>query len=631
MSLNKQIGIVVSLLLLLLLGGVLGVYFIKSKTYFESELANDANKAAKTLHDSIIPIIEDENQIRSIIDKIMATGSYQSIELINMNANKTIYRKTKSTDIGEIPEWFVELFPINAPIAEELIEADHNLFRKLRVQADKSAVYQQLYELFFYTISLFVIFGIIGLLLLNFVLRVVLKSLEGIRNQAEGVIHNRFIIQKEVPSTVELHDVVIAMNSMVKRVKDLYVRSSEAMKESQEMLYLDQATDLFNRRYFQLKLPEYLLANDTRSRGSLIMIRINGVIEGNKKIGRKKMDDMLLNFAKILKAESEKAHEPLVSRINGTEFAMILPVYNAATAKDLAENIISKHMLLSEQFGLRNQLNLSIGICEYERKMQTSKLLSCVDSALSDAAMYNENHIITYEVDDAKRPTVGKTEWREIITKALKDGRLKPHLAPVHDIKQQKDVTHVLSFDIIHGGKEIKYGEYVPAVIELGLEYDLMHFEFEYMKKHRFTQDAIAFEMIADMLQESDKLFIFEDTIKEIAENMRGKLYVEISEHDILSLEPIVVERVSVELNKYGIRFGINRFSGERGEYSYLKYSAPAYVKMNESSYLDLDVASKNALLTLLGSLDIELIIVGVHTENVPKLKSSAIRYIMYS
>ena len=168
------------------------------------------------------------------------------------------------------------------------------------------------------------------------------------------------------------------------------------------------------------------------------------------------------------------------------------------------------------------------------------------------------------------------------------------------------------------------------AAASKGLEQDLLDFEFEYMERHHFTEKAIAFEMIADMLQESDKLFIFEDTVKEIMDNISGPLYVEISEHDILALEPIVVERVSMALKEYGVRFGINRFSAERGEYSYLKYSAPAYVKMSENYYLDLDTASKNALLTLLGSLDIELIVTNVREEHLPLLRSSAVRYIMY-
>ena len=630
MTLTRRIGLVVSLLLLLLLAGVLGLYFVKSKEFYQKELAKEAQRTVHSLVESIKPVLDDRERVEAIVNQAFRQGDFAKIELIDIKTDTPIVRKTGQGSDGEVPRWFVEALSIPVPTIETIVEGPGEHFAKLRVRPDETKIYRQLYELFLYTVVLFVLFGVAGLITLALVLKVVLRSLEAIQKQAEGVIHNRFIIQKELPSTVELKNVVLAMNSMVKRVKELYNRSSSAMRESQELLYIDHATDLYNRRFFQLKLPEYLLANDTRSRGALVMMRMNGIVEGNKKIGRQKMDELLLKFAKILKQETELVHEPLLARVNGTEFAMILPVYNEVTARDLVQKIVSQFMLLADTYGLRETLYLSVGLCEYARQMQPSQLLGCVDSALSEAALYHENHIVAYQVDDANRIAVGKSQWRDIITKALKEGRFKPRLLPVHDLKRNREVLHLLTFDIVHEQKVIRYGDYVPAVVELGMEYDLMNFEFDYMKKHRFVEEGIAFEMIADMLQQSDKLFIFEDNLKEIVENLNGRLFVEISEHAILSLEPIVVEHVSKALKKYGVRFGINRFSGERGEYGYLTYSAPAYVKMDESSYLDLDLASKNALLTMLGSLDIDLIIVNVHAENIPTLRSSAIRYIMY-
>jgi EAL domain-containing protein (putative c-di-GMP-specific phosphodiesterase class I) len=263
--------------------------------------------------------------------------------------------------------------------------------------------------------------------------------------------------------------------------------------------------------------------------------------------------------------------------------------------------------------------------------MQPSKVLGCADSALSEAAMYSESHISTIESGKKERPVAGKEEWRALITEALKQGRFVPRLLPIHDMKRNREIVQVVTFDIAGKEKTIRYGDYIPAVVELGLEHEMMAYAFDFMKRHDFKNEAIAFEMIADMLHQSDKLFLFEKEIREITENLGKPLFVEISEHDILALEPIVVEQVSIALKKYNARLAINRFSGERGEFSHLKYSAPAYVKMSERSFLDLDTASKNALLTLLGSLDIRLVIVDVHGENIPELTENAVRYIMFA
>jgi len=631
LSLTRKIGILLSLLLLLLLGSVLALYYFKSERFFQANLERDARETARTLALSLQADMHDANRTRALVDTAFARGIFRRIDLTDVKSGRPIYVRTQKEHLGDIPAWFVSRLKIPAPKSEKIIHISGDRFIRLTIETDRSAIYRQMYDLFIYTVLLFVGFGILGLLAINLTLRVVLHSLEQIKSQAEGVIHNRFIIQKELPATPELKNVVLAMNSMVKRVKELYKRSSETMRQSQEMLYLDEITGLYNRRYFRVKLPEYLLAGDTRSRGTLTLIRLGGVVEGNRRVGRKRMDELLHAFALLLKEAAEQAHEPLVCRINGTEFALVLPMFNTFRSQEIGENLIGRCLLLAEQYGVRDLMKLSIGLCEYERKVAPGKLLSCADSALREASMHSESRVVVYRLDTT-HPIAGKDEWRHLLERAMKEGRLKPRFAPVFDLRADREIAYLLSFDLVkEEGGTIGYADYIPAVVELGLEEELMRYIFGYMKQHPFSQRALAFEMVADMLHESDKLFFFEDSVKEIKENLGGRpLFVEIAEHDILSLDPVVVERFSFALKKLGVRLGIQRFNGERGEYGYLKYSAPAYVKMSESSFRDLDAASRNALLTLLGSLDIQLIVVDVQMENVAELKESLVRYIMY-
>ncbi|WP_457597331.1 diguanylate cyclase domain-containing protein [Hydrogenimonas sp.] len=628
MSLTKQVGLTVSLLLLLLLGGVLGLYFFKSKSFYETKLSRDADEIAHTITLAIEPDIEDLNRTKAIVDAAFSSGLYTRILLKDMKTGYVIYERKKHENLSEVPHWFVQALPIHVPDAEEVIEADHDIFAKLTVTPDRAPLYRQLFDLFVYTAGLFVLFGILGLLAISLLLKKLHLYLEKIRQQAEGVIHNRFIVQKELPPASELKNVVVAMNSMVKRVKELYNHSSETMRQSREMLYIDTVTGLYNRRYFQLKLPEYLLANDSRSAGVLMMIRLDGVIESNRKIGHKKMDEFFVSFASILKESCQQVYEPLVCRLNGTEFALMLPGHNAITAEDLGRSIVGKNILLTERYGLRNLLQTVVGACEYRRKMQPARLLGCVDSALSAAAVYDENRVVCYAED---RKAASKEEWRRLITAALKEGRLQPRFTAVYDTKRHRDVTHTLTFDIVTEEKVFRYGDYLPAVVELGMEMEVMNYIFHYLQTHRFVQKPIAFEMIAEMLHESDKLFLFEEHVDRVAKNVGTPLFVEISEHDILSLAPIVVERLSMNLERRGVRIGIDRFNGEKGDYGYLKYTAPAYVKMEERSFLDLDGRGKNALFTMLASLDIQLVLYNVHGENIPELQENGVRYIVYA
>ena len=629
MTLFQRIGILISSLLMLLLAAVLTINFINSKNYIEEQLNVNAKNSAVALSVSLAAVMDDKERVKSLIDSVFKHGKYEMIGVEDSH-RLPVYRVKKNSSKMQTPEWFKKVIEIDTKTIEVLVSpVDNRPIGFLRVKADSSIGYQQLYELFKYTVVIFILFGLIGLTTLRFVLKVVLKSLDGIRNQAEGILHNRFIIQKELPATTELKDIADVMNSMVKRVKDLFERSSEAMKKNQEILYKDPVTSLFNRRYFQIKLPEYLLANDSRSRGSLVLIRINGLANANRKIGHKKVDEFFENFGDILKKGCKDVHEPTICRINGTEIILILPVFNAETAKELVRNIMKNALLLRDEFDIRDSIYFSFGITEYARKDQVSKLLATVDYAVSDAALYNENHVTVFKNDKKSSIVIGKNQWREIIVAAMKNEKLEPELAPVINLKKNEKVAYSLTFDIRYEAYSYAYGDYLPAVVELGLEQELVMYELDYLKKHRFTHNALSLEIFAKTLHESSNYLVFEESVKEIVKTIRGRFFVEISEYDILTLDPVVVERIANDLNKLGVRFGINRFSGESGGYGYLKYTAPAYVKMHEKLYMDMDVGSKNALLTLLGSLDIKLIVTDVDEENIEELREEGITYVM--
>ncbi len=612
----------------MLLGAVLTINFINSKSYIEEQLNTNAKNSAMALSLALSIAKEDEEQIKSLIDSVFNRGSYEMVELEDSN-RMPIYRKTRSPQSDDVPLWFKRWLPINTVMAEVLVSMKNQPLGVLMVKADSSIAYRQLYSLFKYTVLMFVMFGLFALLLLRSVLKIVLKSLDKIREQAEGVLHNKFVIQKELPTTEELKEITEVMNSMVKRVKELFQRSSEAMRKNQEILYRDPLTKLFNRRYFQIKLPEYLLANDSRSRGALVMMRINGISKANKKIGHKKVDEFFEKFAETLQNACESVHEPTICRINGTEFILILPVLNADTARELVRNIMKNALILTDSFNLRESVYFSFGITEYIRNEPVAKLLASADYALSDAALYKENHITVFTKDKKSSVVLGKSQWREIITSAIKKGKLEPELAPVINLKKDEKVAFTISFDIRHDSYSYSYGDYLPAIVDLGLEHDLVMYELDYLKRHRFTHNALSLEIFAQTLIDSNKYIAFEESVKEVVKVLKGKLFIEISEFDILSLDPVVAERVTDTLKEYGIRFGIDRFSGEQGGYTYLKYTAPAYIKMHETLYLDMDRGSKNALLTLLGSLDIKLIVTGVHQENIYELKEEGVHYIM--
>ena len=98
-----------------------------------------------------------------------------------------------------------------------------------------------------------------GLGLLYAVLHAVLKPLERVRKQAEAIMNSEFIFQKELPFTTDFRDVVLGMNAMISKVKDIFEKGNKAMHHNRELLYNDRVTRLYNRRYLMMKLRQLMM------------------------------------------------------------------------------------------------------------------------------------------------------------------------------------------------------------------------------------------------------------------------------------------------------------------------------------------------------------------------------------
>ncbi|MEH1010331.1 hypothetical protein QM027_05065 [Campylobacter concisus] len=64
----------------------------------------------------------------------------------------------------------------------------------------------------------------------------------------------KFIIQKRIPFTTDLKKMVLAMNSMVSKVQDIFEREAATLSKYQELLYKDSMSGTYNRRFFQTEI-----------------------------------------------------------------------------------------------------------------------------------------------------------------------------------------------------------------------------------------------------------------------------------------------------------------------------------------------------------------------------------------
>lgn len=101
------------------------------------------------------------------------------------------------------------------------------------------------------------------------------------------------------------------------------------------MVYHDQLTGIYNRRFFEEKLSEY--NHEKYFPVGLIICDIDGLKIVNDNLGHKKGDELIIAAAQIIKNSARL--QDSVCRVGGDEFAILMPVTNEKEIQDICDSI----------------------------------------------------------------------------------------------------------------------------------------------------------------------------------------------------------------------------------------------------------------------------------------------------
>ncbi|MCE8018870.1 EAL domain-containing protein [Halomonas sp. MCCC 1A11036] len=430
MSLIKQLWLTIAVLLLLAFVGSLLIGVTSSRHYIEQEVRIKNNDNANALALSMSQMEKDPVILELLLAAQFDTGHYQHIALRDPQG-ELIEQRVASEHIDDVPDWFVNLVRFEVPPGRAVVQDGWQQYGTLELASQHSFAYRSLWRSTLELTGWFAIAGAISLLLAAWIVRTIRRPLRDVVSQAQAIGQRRFMVANE-PRTRELREVVQAMNQLSQAVRHMLGEESDKLDQLRRRMQHDPVTDTLTRAPFLDQLQAHLKSEKDDASGTLAMVRVARLAELNQQLGHAATDTLLVRIARRLDQLANLYGYGTVGRLNGSDFALILPRHYdlEALGNDLAERLHN----LGEEFGAT--VSLPSALCQYSQGESRAELLASLDGALAAAEARGAN---AQEVVDLPASSVLYTrhdEWRQALAEALEQGISLAHY-PVLDSKGQ--------------------------------------------------------------------------------------------------------------------------------------------------------------------------------------------------
>ncbi|TFH86741.1 EAL domain-containing protein [Billgrantia azerbaijanica] len=427
MSLIKQLWLTIIIVLLLAFAGSLTVGVSTSRHYIEQEVRIKNSDNANALALSMSQLDKDPVILELLLAAQFDTGHYRRIELRD-TAGDIIGSREAGEHVEDVPGWFVDLVHFEVPAGEAVVQDGWRQFGTLSLESQHSFAYRSLWRNALNLTGWFAIASIISLLLAAWIVRTVRRPLRDVIAQAEAISERRFITSPE-PRTLELRQVVQAMNRLSSAVRDMLNQEGEKLDQLRRRLEHDPVTDVLTREPFLARLEAHLQSDGYDASGLLAMVRVNELASLNHQLGHQQTNALLTALARELEQLNTLNGDGRVARLNGSDFALLIP--RAHDLQAVGSELKERLQRLASHY-TEPTLTLPSALIEYHQGKSRQALLASLDGALATAEDSGEQGQVIVETPDQNALFTNHSEWRGALEDALRAGVQLAHY-PVLD------------------------------------------------------------------------------------------------------------------------------------------------------------------------------------------------------
>lgn len=585
MSLFRRIWLAVIGLTVAAFATSLLVNTFTARSYLEKQLYLKNVDNATALALSMSQVREkDPVTIELLLSAQFDTGHYQEIRLADPAGKVMVERRQEAAADTGAPDWFVKLLPISARPGIAHVQDGWKQFGTITLASQSKFAYQDLWQGTLDLSLWFLAGGLIAGLIGTLTLRLITRPLNHVVEQAHAITRRQFITV-ELPKVPELKSVVLAMNDMVLRVKQMFADEAARLESLRRQVNHDSVTGLPNREFFIGRLREALSDEHEPPAGLLAIIRLSELNDINARLGHARADALLLLTAGRLNEACATQSNWLAARVRGSDFALLAPGADDAAA--LADSLAQAMRQLAAAYPeLENLFHLAV--VGYQRDEAMDTLLANADSALAIAEGKGPNEVFASRHAGATPLATSGEGWRKLLSNALSEQRLKLSGYPV--LSASGAALHqesVIRLQAQSDGPWLPAGDFMPMAEHLKLTAELdMQVIHLALSGLRTGRGDIAVNLSADSIADwgfHNKLVVLLEGQQELCK----RLWIEVAEQGVFR-QPEAFRDLCRTLKKLGCRVGIEHFGHRFGEIAQLSDLGLDYLKVDGSFIHDI-------------------------------------------
>ena len=420
MSLIRRIWLLLAITVLVGLAGSVAVAVTSVRDTLEAQLRMKNADNAQSLALALAQHVDEPQVMEMLLAAQFDSGLYGRIEFKPADGSVGFIRKSVPRP-SRAPDWFIALAPIESAAAAAQVSNGLKAVGTVEVLRHNASSHDDLWRMTLRSAVLLTLVGLAAGLVSTLAVRTIRRPLDATVAQANALVEGRFVRVLE-PRVPELQRVAQAMNTMVQRVKTLFDAQATQVETLRVQAHNDPLTGLTNRRQFLAQLASVIEREDGPSEGGLVLLRVRDLAGLNQSLGHDTTDRALQAIAQVLRAYPARGEGCILGRLNGSDFAIALPV--PGVAAETAESLAQALRAALPAFGPR--ISVAFGAVEMLHGAKLSALLGAADAALARAEIDEPFTVGSGALQGADPGRLrGERAWRQQILDALTQSRTR--------------------------------------------------------------------------------------------------------------------------------------------------------------------------------------------------------------